>query len=45
MNLQRQDVLQDVPGTRLQPLFLPKLCLSHSAAAHKEEGEAGFAPD
>lgn len=45
MNLQRQDVLQDVPATSLQPWFLPKLCLSHSIAAHKEEGEAGFALD
>lgn len=45
MSLQRQDVLQDVPGTRLQLWFLPRLCLSHSPAAHKEEGEAGFALD
>ena len=45
MSLQRQDVLQDVPGTRLQPWFLPRSCLSHSTAAHTEEGEAGFALD
>lgn len=38
-------MLQDIPATRLQPWFLPKLCLSHSIAAHKEEGEAGFALD